>query len=443
MKKTLLIIYDQMALGGIETHILNMSKWCKLNGHRMIWGKTKFVEGEKKSVEELINNGVEVLELKRIMKNRLGNCNCYDMSEYELTLAEDEELLILSVDYFGFMLGEGIKRNFRNKIDNVFWVTHEIMAYRDVEIAMQNKNFIIEKSYYLFYRRIANKLAENKNIVHLSDIAMETFIKHYNLKITTNELSFLGLGLFLDEFDLEEVKCRYRNDVTNITTIGRFDFPFKAYVLGIIDSFKKIREQGYNVKLNIIGYGKDEETVISKISELPIEIQDHIQLLGKVDYRELSKYLSNTNIYIGTGMTLVDAANKGIPGIIATVYQSGDVSGGFLCYNMMYPMSYIGNSTFTEDILKVLKMTENEYVELSQRTYDEYKKAYDINIHMPILFGFRNKSEKATISRITINFVCAVYVLGIIIKRIKKVLFKSSGINFKTKKILKDIQDIR
>jgi glycosyltransferase involved in cell wall biosynthesis len=118
-----------------------------------------------------------------------------------------------------------------------------------------------------------------------------------------------------EESALKKKLGKNENDVFLITTSR---LVAKNAVNDIIDALKYLPE---NVRLLILGRGREEQNLKSQISNL--KIKNRVQLLGYVAHAEMPKYLHVSDIFIrpslseGFGNSFVEAMAAGIP-VIAT-----------------------------------------------------------------------------------------------------------------------------
>ena len=96
----------------------------------------------------------------------------------------------------------------------------------------------------------------------------------------------------------------------HILAISRADFPFKGYLLGLIDWFKHC-DRG-DIELDIISYGQDYNKILMAVEDIPIDKQKRLHLYGKTKYEDLRAYLKSTCVFVGMGTTILDASINGV-----------------------------------------------------------------------------------------------------------------------------------
>lgn len=116
--------------------------------------------------------------------------------------------------------------------------------------------------------------------------------------------------------------------------IARADFPFKGYLLGLIDEFSKgnIPEKWH---LTIITYGPIHhmELLHSKYLQSSEAVKSRIQILGKMKYEDLEYYFNQAHIFVGMGTTLLDASKHGVISIPVEPFNNSVKCKGFFYDN--------------------------------------------------------------------------------------------------------------
>ena len=120
-------------------------------------------------------------------------------------------------------------------------------------------------------------------------------------------------------FALENIpKKSSKLDNYNLIAIGRLSKE-KGFD-DLIDLFSKLIEKNNKFKLNIIGYGNEEENLRNQIKSLNIE--KNIQLCGRKNSEEIIEALLNSSMLLMTshtesfGIVLIEAMSCGVPCII-------------------------------------------------------------------------------------------------------------------------------
>lgn len=165
-----------------------------------------------------------------------------------------------------------------------------------------------------------------------------------------------------------------------ISTMTRIDFPFKKYVMGLIDIFCKYYKD-YGLELWIIGTGKSEDELKEKIAQLDDEVKNKIKLFGNVEYIKVKEILRDTYVFVGMGTGLLDAASVMLPSIGVQAYKYECLGDGFLNENpsvLGYLSEQNGLHSIEKELLEILQLSKEEYSELCKKEYMAAKDYYSI-----------------------------------------------------------------
>lgn len=187
----------------------------------------------------------------------------------------------------------------------------------------------------------------------------------------------------IDDDNLRE-KSSGRSNRTVILSVARADFPFKGYILGLIDIYRKIKESNPQVYLRIISYGKD----IAKIRE-KIGPGDDIELVEGMDYETLLQEYKKAHICVGMGTTLLEASNAGNIVIPVESYTYECKSWGFFDTRVDWLLTDCGKGDDVTDLLiRAVEYTDNEYIDAVTKTYDKASKYYDVGSVSDIIINW-------------------------------------------------------
>lgn len=106
-----------------------------------------------------------------------------------------------------------------------------------------------------------------------------------------------------------------KREANAIVSIGRLSKE-KGYS-DLIDVVNILKKDNKNIKLYLIGDGAEKENLQNKITELKLE--KNIKLLGFLDFKKCSEYLSKSKIYVMTsytesfGLVLIEAMSHKLP----------------------------------------------------------------------------------------------------------------------------------
>lgn len=175
--------------------------------------------------------------------------------------------------------------------------------------------------YEKFFR---NKIIKNNlSFIFFNEYSKKVFFeKNGNPEV---HYSMFPLGIDLPKWDPAK-KISFDNKKLNIVSVGRL-VEFKSYNIYFLDSVKKLVNQGIDLQYTIYGSGPLKTKIQEKIHKLSLE--NYVFLKGNIEYRKLDDYLSQYNLFLGSGTSLLQAAANGLICITAIENEKSENSYGF------------------------------------------------------------------------------------------------------------------
>lgn len=335
------------------------------------------------SAMELKKIGVTLLEIE---KNQIS-IELFDLYGF------DAEYVFLSYTLDEYLFAEKLKRKLNIK-QNILYIVHK---YELTKGKRFNRflNYIIKK----IYKPVIKNIVENGDVFYMDAEYINELNDFYNFKSKNFCSQVLNLPMHVREIDLENIRDKSKRRTFNLLAIARAEFPFKGYIIGLIDDFLEILKKHPSTTLKIISFGRDENQIKEKINSLPKEIVPKIELIGSVPYEKLCDYFEKTHLNIGMGTTVLDAANHGVPSIVVKSYTMRSISSGFFSEHpeMLAARSEVLKSSY-EIINKVIQMTEDDYIELCVKEYNTLKENYNMNDFIEKLFLHNNTQRNKKIN---------------------------------------------
>lgn len=209
-------------------------------------------------------------------------------------------------------------------------------------------------------------LMNTNNIVCMDEHTIHNTYEYYgtNLKIKQSNIRIIRIPVDIVNFDVEVLKNRAkRKDKLKILTIARADFPWKGYMLGLINYVKKFGEEK-NLYLHIVTYGPGESEIKNLYKGLEEDIKARITIQGKTEYEELELLYGDSVVYVGQGTTVLDAAQRGLL-TIPVVPDTYEVLSDDFFHDNPTRVTVVHNTIDKFDSLidSTIKMTVEEYIE--------------------------------------------------------------------------------
>lgn len=286
----LYFVYKKIITGGCELLIERLSRELK---NRSIPVSIICQSIDQNMQSRYSNVGIQLLKVNSW--NRKNVISRLDSEEaYFITFAWNDFLIC------------NIKRK---HIHTVFYAVH----YQAYEMG-RNKSIFIKKILERIVKKGIVTLNNNRQLICMDEQTLEYTNTFY--RYNTVEMPILRLAIDT----VPEVKRKNDTSKINILTIARAEFPFKGYILGLLDWFAS---SDASIRLTIVSYGSDEKKIADKINSFDEIVKKRITLVGKTDYSQLEKYYQTADLYVGMGTTVLDASMRGIVTIPVQAYTLG------------------------------------------------------------------------------------------------------------------------
>ncbi len=355
-----LVIFRSSISGGTATLSIRIGEWFLKNGHEVLYICQEYNDLNNVRIMNELGIKVHKWELSKIKLLFKQN---YNYNNYiALTYTLDEFIFVESI------------MNEINIFKNILYVVSYGGLIKGVSYNNSIK-YIIKK----FYGNIILKLNNNKCIVYMDKEQYKADRLYYSINNKCKETIVYYLPMQLKKYNILIINTKIKLNVFNILSIARADFPFKGYLIGLIDDFSILSNKYDNITLTIISFGKNEKDIIAKINSLPYQIKSKVKYIGQTSYDDLPKYFSISHLYIGMGTTLLDAVNEGVPSIVVQPYTYENRSSGFFHMQPERLAAYEDKSVpAIKYIESVINMDKTEYSNLCRTEYESLEKNYDI-----------------------------------------------------------------
>lgn len=293
-------VYKNYITGGLETFVLRMANYLVNNGHS-VYLVCQTVSDEMKSQYTDSGTRIEYFDIwdrKKIsqrMKGKVDIFISFGLSDY-------------------FLLGKYAK--YAVSLMYCVHPTHLTMDDRKM-------NLIEILKMPVFYQIIKEGI-NNNTLLMMDENISDAIYKKYKLKVKPSEI----LQLPYEPTSKVKIWNGTFEKPYSVLTICRADFPFKSYVLGLVDAIASINKNNIVAKLTIVSYGKDLDVIKGKIKG-----KNYIKLIQETKYNDLENMYLDSDIYVGMGSTAIEASNYGLPVILANVNNDKFVSCGYFYEN--------------------------------------------------------------------------------------------------------------
>ncbi len=355
--QTVVFYCNDFSMGGTETLLLRLMKYYRSLGYRVILLTVT-------PIHESILNDAKNIDFEHYIHK---TTEFYSLGK-KLSFNSQEKPIVITQFMPEFLRCFRIlrKKNYGVEFKHLLYIVHpDSTLYRP-------------KFLTYFARIMILRLLYRNALVFMDETCVKNCREFYNLKETV-KFDIFRLPMFINN------NCdtySFKNEIFNILTISRFEFPFKGYVLGLIHSFEKLSKKYPFLTLTIIGHGEGKSEVDALIANLPLTISSKITLLEKIPYHKINNYIMKCDTFVGMGTTVLDAANSNKIVIMAIAYQMQNFSAGFFHENY-YSIGEVYKSRISypvfEDLIEsVVNLGESEFIDSAKRSKNVLKKYYNI-----------------------------------------------------------------
>ena len=386
--KKLIFIWSNLEIGGIECWLIEQLKLAKSLGYDIIW----IVNGQ----------GREFAGWREFIKNNIEKVYIWNFNNKILIESCDVLALSFAFSDYGYLLKQKSLT-----LCHDFRVLYLLPHFKDCLYYPE------ENLPKIFVNYAKNKI---KKVYYEADCLNQLFFfgeKHakelynrYGIVISKINEKLVRGNVLNMEFNEEKAKRRASRNKFTIITCGRFDFPHKSYILGLISAYEILKKEYNDIRLIIIGYGDGQVQIENKISRMEEKYRKDVMLTGAVSPDLLVKYFDMAHINISVAGAVKAGAITGLVSVPARHYSEICEVYGFLPESRKYTLSDVPGEDVKKCIRYVMNISEGEYIDLCRKsffTYYEKNKFADNNW----LFNIKQKSDplkEREISRICLLF---------------------------------------
>ena len=184
--------------------------------------------------------------------------------------------------------------------------------------SMHSQGFIIGRPMPSFIKTyFKNKLGKfiqsgiNNHSIYFLDSDTVKNTEHYYNKKFKNYI-ILGIPHKFNDLKVKDIKSKLNKSPFILITAARADFPFKGYIMGLIDIFCEMLNNGFDINLIIVSKGPCENEIFSKINNIQQFYQQKIKFYNGLSPESLLEQIKKSHIAVGMGTFLIDAAALGV-----------------------------------------------------------------------------------------------------------------------------------
>lgn len=368
--------------GGSQTLIYRMCDWLH----------------EKKIKTVVMCNSADNTEIVSKLETIGVTIDCFPPSDYSHTnktlsklLQEDKQLLVVSFGFDRYMNIECVKAKYGLQFDNIIYDIIPITFFKGEGV----KSKFLKKHAKKVYSKIVLRMLANNSIRTLEDTYIDGVRNFFNFRDNEFTPKILRLPMKCVKLPDYETIIKQGFDSDLILSAARADFPFKGYLVGLVDQFCEIKKSLPSVKLKIYADGGDMHILRDKVDAVPEDIRKDISLNGWITYEELYQEMKKAKVYIGMGTTVMDAALNYKPSVVVSFDTMNCLSDGLFSDNPYCTATNgDGYPEATKTLLRVLNTSFDEYRTLCIKNFDVVFENYNIDYVMNDFVNIKTQNQK-------------------------------------------------
>lgn len=334
------LLYRSIVLGGAETLLLRIARYCKKN-----------------NIAVDLYCSMIAHEMDNDFRGACTNIHITQTPYKDIVYsATDQDIVLtLMLDDFAECELYAKKRSF---VKVICYVVHKDGLKFNIRYPLVDR---------IFARAFRNQIGhylDNGNIIFMEQADLDLTRQYYQLQGEGRKVLVFRLPIetvdVLDE-DVQK-KADQRAECFKILTIARADFPFKGYVKGLIALIADLSKVNSQIELKIISSGGQVDKIDDWIKEFAGGAD--VKAAYDVEYRDLAGLYHETHLYIGMGTTVLEASDYAVPSIHIDSYTY-DVIGECFFHEFPYIVGCKqGSREIVKSLIKnTLEESNEEYIQ--------------------------------------------------------------------------------
>lgn len=358
--KSILFINEGLALGGIETYLVRISKKLHEQGNQL-----KFLFFSN-SFDSALLAEIEIYGSVYFFKDYVQGPSFLKNKSPLLKLLLPFKRKKLKTDVF-----ENLTHLVATDFNSVLFASKITPRFTNIKLLAgiyHINEFDFSSHHNWYFQQVAKKFISTlpaQNLIIYNSAVQRHYSNLYNKILKNNEIITLGI-------DVEKVQDRWLGNLNNrIVSIGRLT-DWKRYNHAMIKVIQDFKENGvlYNYDSYGDGVAREELERMVKNSGLENQIKFH----HSIPYQEFTTVIKDSLMFIGAGTALIEASACGLPSLIGIENEIKPISYGFL-------HDTTGSSYQEKQLGLATKNISNYITDLSNCSTEDYnsecKKAKD------------------------------------------------------------------
>lgn len=365
MRGTCIINYWSFEnVGGIEVYLHKFVSYLTTNDYKVIWLCYKEPKVAKSFREVMLSDKVERVHVEG------RGCTWFSYEPFSLNL--DYPAIILSFSPLTMAISQKIINDFGNprNLKSIYTVANA-----------KGESYYLEQNFKLL-RPLVNKRMQKiirewnqcNLIRYFSPLHITNYESTYKIVSSDKDALLLKSLALVDTPDMKMLTRKARRSNFTIITVGRFDFPHKGYMLGLVNAFGRLKSSYPKLKLTIIGFGPGEAELRNRVKNLPLEYQRDVNFIGEVPPDRLKSYFDNAHLNVSVAGAAIVGCRNGVITLPARNFCTGECEVyGFLPQSADRFTSLEPGEIVDPYIEKVINMSEDEFIAVSLDSFNSVR----------------------------------------------------------------------
>lgn len=312
----------------------------------------------------------------------------------------DDDIHVINFCLDKFMDMEVVKSKFGYEFSNVLY---DIIPYTYMK-GSGLKYAFLRRLMKRKYGKIAEKMYKNNSVISMEETNNQSARNYLEITREQYNPSIAPLPMICKQKEnyKEIISAGYQS--TTILTAARADFPFKGYMVGLVDVFAQLKPEFPDLKLRYITAGADLDILQEKINSLSEDFRKDVLVTGWIPYDEFLNETQKCKIFIGMGTTILDSALNYKPVVLSSYGTMEFLSCGTFVQNpLKLGPEVMESHNSVDDIRRILTLNEYEYSEEALNSFNAVLQNYDINKCMDKLLNVNHPKKGPILSKVEVN----------------------------------------
>lgn len=364
MPETFLFLYEHLKLGGIETNIIEMIKAYHQQGRRIIWlrygGRNEIFAPW---IEVLQECEVEIVEVNISSECWFGHD--------EIKFISSENVHAVAFSPVDFARLECLANEYPATVFHLHYIVphFEMQRYYLEDLYCGIRKAKVRRKLSKLYLR----WYENGSLSFFGKKHEKEMNQRYAIPCLDDNDNLLKKVALIPDFDEEHAAkmAACRNDKFTIVTCGRFDFPHKGYMFGLIDAVAVLKPAYPQLQLRIVGYGDElNEKKIRSYARDRLGEDSDTCFMGAVSPEKMVDVFHHAHINISVAGGTLDGCKAGVVSLSARHYSYSCEVYGWMSKNNSSVLRDDPGESVVSYIENLIRMDSSEYVEKCRMSYE-------------------------------------------------------------------------